>query len=597
MDKVKFSPLNEIIRKDLNGIGDYAEAAFRDLIHDFLTETSSLVAGLRVRAQAVPDMSVYVEAGRIYQDGLQGEQVDNLEQPLVIAAAHPQYDRIDRVCAQYSAIEDLPENRNRLIDVTTKQVTQAVVNTRIHGGITFMVVAGTAAQTPAPPAIPDGFIALARVTVHAAAVNIQNTDILDERPTIRSLLAHTHSGGTDGAQVSFNHLKDAPDVTAELNAHKAAAIMDHPDGSVTAVKIADNAATDAKIGNRTANQNETIASNLTGSVTKLFSYLYTRIRQIMGTTNFYDAIPISLADIVAKFGTSGHSHTGAAGDAPQLTSTGLADGAATDAKIGNRTVNQALVSPGNTGPMTSILSWLAGRIKAITGKTNWYDAPAMTLEYISTLFGVSGHSHDGTAGQGPKIAYSNITGTPASLPANGGASRDNVNTDVGVAREIRWQNYGAGHGIVDSSAGNYPNGNGDAQSPYGSEAINYPRIVGYNGEKTYGVRVDSARRADSAGNADTVGGYTAAQLITSANIAILTGTVAHGGTIPLPAGYTAAQCRWMVSIAQVSSPGGEGYERYVCSVDENRVVAIIGTKGGKWDEYGNAHYMVIGVKS
>lgn len=37
-----------------------------------------------------------------------------------------------------------------------------------------------------------------------------------------------------------------------------------------------------------------------------------------------------------------------------------------------------------------------------------------------TLNGTTGHAHNGTDGNGPKIPYANITGTPASLPANGG---------------------------------------------------------------------------------------------------------------------------------------------------------------------------------
>ena len=32
------------------------------------------------------------------------------------------------------------------------------------------------------------------------------------------------------------------------------------------------------------------------------------------------------------------------------------------------------------------------------------------------------------------------------------------------------------------------------------------------------------------------------------NVAVLTWTIAHGGTIPLPSGYTEAQCKWSVSI-------------------------------------------------
>ena len=39
---------------------------------------------------------------------------------------------------------------------------------------------------------------------------------------------------------------------------------------------------------------------------------------------------------------------------------------------------------------------------------------------LSSLDGTTGHKHDGTAENGPKIAYANLTGAPTSLPANGG---------------------------------------------------------------------------------------------------------------------------------------------------------------------------------
>lgn len=57
----------------------------------------------------------------------------------------------------------------------------------------------------------------------------------------------------------------------------------------------------------------------------------------------------------------------------------LTDGGVTDAKIGNRTIDQTLATPGNTGPLLSLLSWLAGAIKAATGATNWYTTPDTTL--------------------------------------------------------------------------------------------------------------------------------------------------------------------------------------------------------------------------
>jgi len=56
-----------------------------------------------------------------------------------------------------------------------------------------------------------------------------------------------------------------------------------------------------------------------------------------------------------------------------------AAGSITDTLVGNRMVDQAQVPSGSTGTLTQLFSWLANRIKAITGKTNWYDAPDTTL--------------------------------------------------------------------------------------------------------------------------------------------------------------------------------------------------------------------------
>lgn len=36
------------------------------------------------------------------------------------------------------------------------------------------------------------------------------------------------------------------------------------------------------------------------------------------------------------------------------------------------------------------------------------------------LTAATGHTHNGTDGDGPKIPYANLTGTPSALPANGG---------------------------------------------------------------------------------------------------------------------------------------------------------------------------------
>jgi hypothetical protein len=54
-----------------------------------------------------------------------------------------------------------------------------------------------------------------------------------------------------------------------------------------------------------------------------------------------------------------------------------------------RTINVITVDPsqapsGSVGKMGQFLSWIANRIKAITGKSNWYDTPSTTLEAANT---------------------------------------------------------------------------------------------------------------------------------------------------------------------------------------------------------------------
>lgn len=50
---------------------------------------------------------------------------------------------------------------------------------------------------------------------------------------------------------------------------------------------------------------------------------------------------------------------------------------------GSRTIDPAQAPTGNSGSLRQFLDWLANRIKAITGKTNWYDAPDITLASLA----------------------------------------------------------------------------------------------------------------------------------------------------------------------------------------------------------------------
>ncbi|HHV62131.1 MAG TPA: hypothetical protein GXX51_05775 [Firmicutes bacterium] len=117
----------------------------------------------------------------------------------------------------------------------------------------------------------------------------------------------------------------------------------------------------------------------------------------------------------SDFALLGHGHTGGT-DGNQIGTSGLQDGAVTDAKVGNRTVDQAQAPTGNTGALTQLFSWIVNRIKAITGATNWFDNPVASLASIWAKFNAStGHKHTGAADDGPQIDYASITGKPNSF--------------------------------------------------------------------------------------------------------------------------------------------------------------------------------------
>ena len=93
------------------------------------------------------------------------------------------------------------------------------------------------------------------------------------------------------------------------------------------------------------------------------------------------------------------------------------------------------------------------------------------------------------------------------------------------------------------------------------------------------------------------------------NVAVLSGTIAHGGTIPLPSGFTEAQCKWLVSMNDSNNGGDtwdlrEGattnqyYERCFTTgrvVSAYSVVSEDITDASETHD-GVANYIIIGVK-
>lgn len=212
MHRVKFNDYAELLSDDLNNNNAYLYNGLITTISDFIA-ANDCVSGLEVTAQAVPDMTVYVKSGRIYQNGYQGLLEADLTTPLTIAPASSNQPRIDLICAKYEEVEDEPEIRNVLTDVVSRNVSQVEVKTRIASSIAFQVVGGTAAAEPTVPTTPEGWVALAKVTVPANASVIQQSNIVDMRPEIINIYQHDHSGGANGAKLDYNNLNNLPDLS------------------------------------------------------------------------------------------------------------------------------------------------------------------------------------------------------------------------------------------------------------------------------------------------------------------------------------------------------------------------------------------------
>ena len=91
----------------------------------------------------------------------------------------------------------------------------------------------------------------------------------------------------------------------------------------------------------------------------------------------------------------------------------------------------------------------------------------------------------------------------------------------------------------------------------------------------------------------------------SSRIAVLTGTIGHSGTIPLPAGFAENQCKWMVSMASdnptkakwdIDESGDHMHYRFECNTTGRLVTAKVYRGDGEGSVESTANYMIIGVK-
>lgn len=179
-----------------------------------------------------------------------------------------------------------------------------------------------------------------------------------------------------------------------------------------AIPATSDSVTDGYIGSRTVDQTKTVTGNA-DTITNLLSALAGRVRAIMGATNWYDNPPISLQSAQSHINTPGNPHGTTAAQVGAIPASG---GSVNDTYIGARTANIVLAptAQSNNGvELATWLGWIINRIRAITGTTNWYDAPGSTLAGAATHAGNTSNPHSTTAAQvgAPTTTGTGATGT------------------------------------------------------------------------------------------------------------------------------------------------------------------------------------------
>lgn len=106
-------------------------------------------------------------------------------------------------------------------------------------------------------------------------------------------------------------------------------------------------------------------------------------------------------------------------DGPTQTDFNRIEGNANATELGSRTVDPTQAPTSNAGTLRNLLDWLVNRIKAITGTTNWYDAPPISLTTLNAHKGR--HATGGADAMTPAdigaVAASN--GTASNLELSG----------------------------------------------------------------------------------------------------------------------------------------------------------------------------------
>lgn len=134
-----------------------------------------------------------------------------------------------------------------------------------------------------------------------------------------------------------------------------------------------------------------------------------------------------------------------AADAPGPSDFNRIEGNSSAMELGQRTIDPTQTPTGHVGTLRQLLDWIANRIKAITGETNWYDAPPTTLtatkSHIDAAAPHSGHATTTaltahTSAAAPHSGHETPSGAQTKVDAHAAGTNVHGATSAATANRI-----------------------------------------------------------------------------------------------------------------------------------------------------------------
>lgn len=200
------------------------------------------------------------------------------------------------------------------------------------------------------------------------------------------------------------------------------------------------------------------------------------------------------------------------GDAGGIGAENMKPGAATDEVIGDRTINDSTTPSGDTGKLTTLLSNLANRIRAIMGTSSWRSGPPTTLQAAKDhIDAPAPHSgHETPAGAQAKVdAHANRRDNPHQVTAAqvgaitsvAGISNPGGGVDIvaGAAISITKDTTNKRIVINAHTEGAIPGPHASTHASGGSDPIT-PAMIGLGNVQNYGIATQAEAEAGTANN-------------------------------------------------------------------------------------------------